>query len=619
MVATNSQSRCREQGIPFYRFSPKLRDVIAGSETDNEKLFNMVIQTRIDTREQGMEDVVRLFHTIAGASHHLAPHVEEVHAVEQENQNTHNHHQEEVPKEKPEMNANLNHQSSLLAAPPSSQAMLSDIEESVEVSTKKSYKLRSPSVHATFVVGGEAKDAGTVSTRTISRSNETDSPGKQEIRWSESTTVLVGEKSDFGTFSDQSLAERKSISTRTASRSNETASGSSETDGPDKQDTRLSESATDTSVLVGEKSDFDTFSDQSLAERKSHTRDKSPHNETDVTRSQNSSVFSAELVSSNELETPSPRENDDDDDDRLYIKSQVSSDLKHTNALEDVIVKEATTSSLEPKESPEGQIPSSVKLEERVEPIESLKDPTTQPVESKESVDDQTTPPVASQESVEGHRTPPPAVEPEESVGDQSSIGQSQHEFSSEETLKDASSTATAHEQERSLTSHGLVVSSEKLAEEEKEGGEEVCSHQMKQKVQDKAKEETPDSAINGGNVVGVIIPKGSSHSSSVSLERSMMNGPPKKKIPRTADDERGVPNGVVHFTTPITSTPTTAEQHPIETHGLANGSKSHTQISKLDKQEEVPNHYKLNVQLTPVEMQQEAQGKFPYRFETEI
>ena len=48
--------------------------------------------------------------------------------------------------------------------------MLSDIEESVEVSTKKSYKLRSPSVHATFVVGGEAKDTGTVSTRTASRS-----------------------------------------------------------------------------------------------------------------------------------------------------------------------------------------------------------------------------------------------------------------------------------------------------------------------------------------------------------------------------------------------------------------------------------------------------------------
>ena len=70
-VAKNSQSRCEEQGIPFYRFSPKLDETIAGSETDNEKLFNMVIQTRIDTKKQRLGELIELFHTIANASQHL--------------------------------------------------------------------------------------------------------------------------------------------------------------------------------------------------------------------------------------------------------------------------------------------------------------------------------------------------------------------------------------------------------------------------------------------------------------------------------------------------------------------------------------------------------------------
>ena len=70
-VAKNSQSRCEEQDIPFYRFSPRLNEMIAGSETDNEKLFDMVIQTRISTKKQGLEELVQLFHTIANASQHL--------------------------------------------------------------------------------------------------------------------------------------------------------------------------------------------------------------------------------------------------------------------------------------------------------------------------------------------------------------------------------------------------------------------------------------------------------------------------------------------------------------------------------------------------------------------
>ena len=82
-VAENSRCRCREQGISFYRFSPHLNDVILGTEIDNEKLFNMVIQTRIEMvtkRMQGMDELVELFHNVAKASCNFDPvtHLNEV-------------------------------------------------------------------------------------------------------------------------------------------------------------------------------------------------------------------------------------------------------------------------------------------------------------------------------------------------------------------------------------------------------------------------------------------------------------------------------------------------------------------------------------------------------------
>ena len=67
-VAENSECRCREQGIAFYRFSPHLRDVISGTEVDNLKLFNMVIQTRVETvtkRMEGMDHLVEMFRSVA--------------------------------------------------------------------------------------------------------------------------------------------------------------------------------------------------------------------------------------------------------------------------------------------------------------------------------------------------------------------------------------------------------------------------------------------------------------------------------------------------------------------------------------------------------------------------
>jgi len=57
--------------MPFYPFSPELDEMIAVSETDNEKLFNLVIWTRIYTKKQRMKELVQMFHTIANASQHL--------------------------------------------------------------------------------------------------------------------------------------------------------------------------------------------------------------------------------------------------------------------------------------------------------------------------------------------------------------------------------------------------------------------------------------------------------------------------------------------------------------------------------------------------------------------
>ena len=646
MVATNSQSRCREQGIPFYRFSPKLRDVIAGSETDNEKLFNMVIQTRIDTREQGMEEMVRLFHTIAGASHHLAPRTEEETApgpIERENDYKNKYHHQEVQKKSPELNANLNDQPGLLkvASPSSSsQSVLSDIEESVEQSSKKSYKLQQEGLHsnssqpsalATFVVGDEAvQDAA-------------GSGGGQ-------------------------------VSAQTA----ETTGGdeSKETNGPSERDidvVRRSES-TDASALgkgvIGGEREINVALDRLATKTESQAREGSPQNDNDVTRSQNSSVFSSELASpyDDEPEASSPHINQESsdgggggDDKGLNTESQVSPDIqssKDVNTVEDVVVKEAVTSSLEPATSPSDlAMPSSVKQEDgEIEGInkpqivlkelkKSSKEPTAHPVEMNA---DQNTPPVASQGSAEDTRMPPDRVTPDEPVKNLSSIDRpssisTQQDLGSctltqqtylKEEENDASSRAVtdAHnppsssQQDRgsSLTSCELVITSEKFAGERRR--EEVWSNQMKQEGLDMAKEERPGPAVNGGSVIRVTIPMGSSHSSFISLESPQISGPPKKKIPRTASDERGIPNGDVHFVPPLTAPSTAAAgKHSIEIQsdvGLVNGHKPHSQVPKLengsDGHGEVPTHYKLDIQLTP-QTQLDAQSKFPYRFETEI
>ena len=65
-MADNSRSRCEKQGIPFYRFSPLLDEVIKLSETDDEKLCGMILKAKafLQAHETNMDELVQLFHHI---------------------------------------------------------------------------------------------------------------------------------------------------------------------------------------------------------------------------------------------------------------------------------------------------------------------------------------------------------------------------------------------------------------------------------------------------------------------------------------------------------------------------------------------------------------------------
>ena len=67
-VAENSRSRCKEQDIPFYRFNPKLNDIIPAGETDNLKLMDMVLETKIQIKEQRLKEMTELLQMITVSS-----------------------------------------------------------------------------------------------------------------------------------------------------------------------------------------------------------------------------------------------------------------------------------------------------------------------------------------------------------------------------------------------------------------------------------------------------------------------------------------------------------------------------------------------------------------------
>lgn len=85
-VAENSQSRCEEQDIPFYRFNPTLNDIIPAGETDNVKLMDMVIETKIQIKELRLKEMTELLQmiTISNSDVDVAPsvhsHTEETHS-----------------------------------------------------------------------------------------------------------------------------------------------------------------------------------------------------------------------------------------------------------------------------------------------------------------------------------------------------------------------------------------------------------------------------------------------------------------------------------------------------------------------------------------------------------
>ena len=60
----NSCSRCEEQGIAFYRFSPMIEEDIPLSETDDKILCNMVIHARahLFSKQTHMEEIIQSFY-----------------------------------------------------------------------------------------------------------------------------------------------------------------------------------------------------------------------------------------------------------------------------------------------------------------------------------------------------------------------------------------------------------------------------------------------------------------------------------------------------------------------------------------------------------------------------
>ena len=72
-VTENSKSRCKEQGIPFYRFNPTLNDIIPAGETDNTKLLDMVIETKVQIKEQSLKEMTEILQMITISSYDIPP------------------------------------------------------------------------------------------------------------------------------------------------------------------------------------------------------------------------------------------------------------------------------------------------------------------------------------------------------------------------------------------------------------------------------------------------------------------------------------------------------------------------------------------------------------------
>ena len=61
IIADDCRTRCREQGIPFFRFSPHLEEAVSAGEVDSSKLISMIIHAKQQTWDQGMPELLQLF------------------------------------------------------------------------------------------------------------------------------------------------------------------------------------------------------------------------------------------------------------------------------------------------------------------------------------------------------------------------------------------------------------------------------------------------------------------------------------------------------------------------------------------------------------------------------
>ena len=117
LVAENSKSRCAEQDIPFFRFSPTFDEIVSSGETDVDKLINMVIQTKIYLKQQDkeLEKITNIFHKVAESSQDIQDDDQQASDLAQDHQregmalsNQNSHHPpilSEVIEEEPEEDA----------------------------------------------------------------------------------------------------------------------------------------------------------------------------------------------------------------------------------------------------------------------------------------------------------------------------------------------------------------------------------------------------------------------------------------------------------------------------------------------------------------------------------
>ena len=66
-VAHNCRSRCERQGIPYYRFSPELDEIISTIEDDDEKLCDIILKAKmlLEGSQAQMDTLIQHFYYTA--------------------------------------------------------------------------------------------------------------------------------------------------------------------------------------------------------------------------------------------------------------------------------------------------------------------------------------------------------------------------------------------------------------------------------------------------------------------------------------------------------------------------------------------------------------------------